>query len=235
MSYEEMLKIYKNITEIIKKVAKEKKVQSEFARIVTSERPIIVSEKTLAWSHTVTVQITFDIESLLKIYVSCSEESKNKYTIFINPIIVIGRVEDSIEPKSTKISLNSDYNEIRKYIEHVFDSYNEKIEKVSSEIKEAESVALNKIIEILRSKLGVVPSLNIPIYTQYEVEENDKILRGHTYIPTTQYVLRVEFSYHINSRKFSIDKITIEDSNEMEDILASLLLPDITKNLFDSS
>lgn len=229
-----MLKIYENITEIIKKVAEEKKMQSGFARILTSERPIIASEKTLAWLHTVTVLITFDIESLLKIYVSCSEKNENEYTIFINPIIVIGQVEDfTIKPKS----LSSDYNEIRRYIEHVFDSYNEKIEKISSEIKEAESVALNKIIETLRSKLGVVPSLNVPIYTQYEVEENDKILRGYTDILTTQYVLRVEFSYYINSRKFSIDKITIEsfNENEMEDMLASLLLPDIVKDLFDSS
>lgn len=239
-----ILKIYEEMTETIKEIVrvKEEKYRTTIDAILTQE-PTIKDEYITTWEYSIISRLRYDISLELKISVECFRDNsyrydKDTYYIYIYASIPFDKKKffEVIEIFADEIANNNNNYLVRfeKFIRKALDYFIERINKIATELKEAEKEITNKIVNMLENKLGFVIGFNLE-FKSYRNVENDKLVEGYIDFFTTQYRVTIKFTYYINTKEFIISNIIIDAQSSNEDVLLSILLQDVAKDLFDSS
>jgi len=240
---ENILKVYEEMTETIKRIVrvKEEKYRTTIDWISTQE-PIVESKYIITWEYSIIRYLRHNIPLELKISVECFRDDSYRYDKDTYYIYIYASTFDKkkffevIEIFADEIANNDNNYLVRfeKFIRKALDCFIERINKIVAELVEAEKEITNKIVNMLENKLGLVIGFNLE-FKSYKNVENDKLVEGYINFFTTQYRVTIKFTYYINTKKFIIDNIIIDAQSNNEDVLLSLLLQDVAKDLFDSS
>jgi len=229
-----ILEIYNFIKDLFTKIVhnKEKTHKIVFDNVSTT-KPTIVDEYMVIWEHVITYNITQYIEEELIISMNCYRADIDTYVLTISTSIFYKVIEISVD--SVKKNHHKCQDLIYECIDNVIDAFIEEIKKLEAKINEAENEIVSKIKKLLMNKLGQLVDFSFPVFKTCEDVGTVKILKGYIEFYTTQYKVLVNFMYYIYDKKLIINSITIDAYRDNEDFLVSLLLPDIVKDLFDSS
>jgi len=238
-----VIKVYEEMTKRIKEIVrvKEEKYRTTVDWISTQE-PIIKDEYITTWEYYIISRPRYDISLELKVSVECFRDDSYRYDKDTYYIYIYASTFDKkkffevIEIFADEIANNDNNYLVRfeKFIRKALDCFIERINKIVAELVEAEKEITNKIVNMLENKLGLVIGFNLG-FESYRNVENDKLVEGYIDFFTTQYRVTIKFTYYINTKKFIIDNIIIDAQSNNEDVLLSLLLQDVAKDLFDSS